>query len=151
MRLTALLLSGVLIVACSDDSPTAPTGPPASGPRSGAWVGTIVDPANGSGTLRLDLGERVVDSSTSVLSGPWSMSFADSQRNARGTLSGLATGTQWAALGATDPPATCPPGPFASPGTLSITATASTTEITGTFVYSVCTTTLSGPVALRRP
>ena len=56
----------------------------------------MVDTANTTGTLRLDLGERVADTTTSVLSGTWMMTFADAQRNARGSLSGLVNGTQMA-------------------------------------------------------
>jgi hypothetical protein len=152
MRL-AVLASLALLSAtgCSDDSPTAPSGPPPAGPRSGVWVGTIVDTANTSGTLRLDLGERVADPTTSVLSGTWMMTFADAQRNGRGSLSGLVNGTQWAALGVTEPPASCPPVPFAAPGSLSIIATATTAEIAGTFNYAVCGNAHAGTITLRRP
>ena len=152
MRLAVLASLALLTAtACSDDSPTAPSGPPPTGPRSGVWVGTIVDTANTSGTLRLDLGERVADTTTSVLSGTWMMTFADAQRNARGSLSGLVNGTQWSALGVTEPPASCPPVPFASPGSLSIIATATTAEIAGTFNYAVCANAHSGTITLRRP
>ena len=111
----------------------------------------MVDTANTSGTLRLDLGERVADTTTSLLGGTWMMTFADPQRNARGSLSGLVNGTQWSALGVTEPPATCPPVPFASPGLLSIIATATTAEIAGTFNYAVCATAQAGTITLRRP
>jgi hypothetical protein len=78
------------------------------------------------------------------------MTFAEVQRNARGAVAGLAMGTQWTGLGGTEPVPTCPPAPFSSPGSLWITATVSATEMVGTYLYSVCTTSRSGTIALRK-
>ena len=99
--------------------------------------------------MRLDVDERVVGG-TSAINGTWAMTFADVQRNASGMVTGLVMGTQMTGLGTTQPVPTCPPAPFSSPGSLSITATVSATEMVGTYLYSVCTTSRSGTLALRR-
>jgi hypothetical protein len=149
MRPSALLACLLLCAGCGDDSPTAPSAPPPTGARSGAWVGTLADPVNGTGTLRLDLEERVGDGA-SLLGGTWAMAFADAQRNARGSLSGLVTGTQMTVLGSTEPPPACPPVPFATPGLLSVSATFTSTELTGSYRFSTCTESTTGTIALRR-
>ena len=117
--------------------------------RTGAWVGTLADSVNGTGTLRLDLEERVGDGA-SLLSGTWAMAFADAQRNARGSLSGLVTGTQMTVLGSTEPPPACPPVPFATPGLLSVSATFTAIELTGSYRFSTCTESTTGTITLRR-
>lgn len=149
MRLAAVLVFLSVGAACSDDGPTAPTLPP-NGLRSGVWIGESLDSANGPGVMRLDLDERVVDGGASAISGTWAMTFAQVRGNARGAVSGLVMGTQMTGLGTTEPVPTCPPAPFSSPGALSITATVSATEMVGTYLYSVCTTSRSGTLALRR-
>jgi hypothetical protein len=149
MRLAAVLVFLALGAACSDGGPTAPTLPPPNGPRTGVWMGELLDSAHGTGIMRLDVGERVVDG-TGAINGTWAMTFADVQRNAGGMVTGLVMGTQMTGLGTTQPVPTCPPAPFSSPGSLSIAATVSATEMVGTYLYSVCTTSRSGTLALRR-
>jgi hypothetical protein len=150
MRPSALLAFLLLCAGCSDDSPTAPSGPPANGPRSGAWVGTLTDPVNGTATLRFDLVEQM-DGGVSLVGGTWAMAFADPQRNVRGSVSGLLTGSRWEALGSTEPPISCPPAPFTFPGLLSVTGTFTSSELTGTLRYERCTVSESGAISLRRP
>jgi hypothetical protein len=149
MKWSTLFVCLQLCAGCSDDSPTAPSGPPAS-TRSGAWVGTLTDSANGTAMLRFDLVE-LVNGGTSLVGGTWAMAFADPQRNVRGSVSGLLTGSQWEALGSTEPPLSCPPAIFASPGLLSVTGTFTSSELTGTLRYERCTVSESGAISLRRP
>lgn len=150
MKRSALLACLLLCAGCGDDSPTAPSGPPANGPRSGAWIGALADPVNGTAMLRFDLVERL-DGGVSLVGGTWAMAFADPQRNVRGSVSGLLTGSRWEALGSTEPPVSCPPAPFASPGLLSVIGTFTASELNGTLRYERCTASESGSISLRRP
>ena len=150
MKPSALFACLLLCAGCGTDSPTAPSAPPpANGSRAGTWVGTWTDAVNGTGMLRLDLEERTGNSGN-LLSGTWAMTFPDPERNARGSIAGLVTGTQMSALGSTEPTPVCPPVPFAAPGLLTIRGTFGTSELTGTYNYGLCTESSAGTMALRR-
>ncbi len=88
-RLLVLLVS-VGMAGCDRDTPTSPTRPvvPAS-PFVGAWVGTIVDSAAGSGVLRLTITEHVAIS----LVGSWAAMFGNEALNDSGSLTASLDGS----------------------------------------------------------
>ena len=92
--LTALAaaLIFVLSLGCST-TPTAPTPGIPRGPRSGTWIGTVTDPANGNGALRVDLDELVIGEAQSVLNGTWTTTFSDATKNGAGEVAGSISGT----------------------------------------------------------
>jgi hypothetical protein len=153
-RLGALTLCAVLAAACGSGggSPTAPSAPPATGPRSGVWQGTLTDDTGVAGTLRLTLEERSVDASSSVVSGSWSTIYQDTARNGSGTVLGTITGSVGSLLLTSSTTATCS-GPFpAAIGSYNAPRlTVSNVSIEGPYSLALCTGTAPGRLALTKP
>lgn len=141
----------LLSVACgsSGSTPTAPS----AGSRSGTWSGTVSDSANGTGTLRLVLDDRVVSATESFITGTWTATFPDASRNGSGVVAGGATdATMFLNLAPTTPP-TCPIPPLFPAAVGSYNATrlsVGATTIRGDYVFGTCTGTVNGTLELRR-
>lgn len=143
----AAALAGALI-AC-DSSPTEPT----DTSRSGVWTGTVTDPANGSGTLRLVLEERRIDAQQSFWTGTWTTSFAVAANNGSGTIVGGVTGASaLLSLAPTQAPSCAQPPPFGSAvGTFTAASlTATGKRITGSYQFATCTTVVTGTLDVSR-
>ena len=148
MKVGVLLVTLALVPACGHDSPTAPT--PAFGSHTGTWAGTVSDDSNGSGTMRIELTEVTIDASRSLLGGAWTTTFADSSKNASGTVGGILSDRQLSITANPTPPLTCAPVPLVPPGTFSIAATVAGSQLAGTYSFSTCTGSASGTIALHR-
>lgn len=151
--LAVLCVAALAPVACASSSPTGPTGPAASGPRTGVWSGTVSDPVNGTGTLRIELSDYPLDSARSLLSGSWSTAYADATKNGSGSLSGTATGATIAlAMNPATPPQ-CPPGTVfraAAGSYLSTALSQGATTIAGSYLLTTCDGSASGTLDLRK-
>lgn len=149
IALVALLVLA-LTQGCST-TPTAPTPRVPRGPRSGTWVGSLMDPANGSGTLRLQLEELVIGSAQSLLNGTWTTTFSDATKNGSGDVSGsiLGTGVQVTFL-RTVPLSCANPGPVPAVygSYFSLDLAIAGTTISGAYTYQPCTAPVSGALTL---
>ena len=148
MKIAVLLVALALVPACDRDSPAAPT--PAVGPYTGSWTGAVGDDINGTGTMRVELTELTIDAARSLLGGTWRTTFADSSRNAAGSIGGILSGNQLSITATPMPALTCAPLPLVPPGTFSITATVAGTELAGRYLFGTCTGSTSGTITLRR-
>lgn len=140
------------LVSCGGrgaDTPTSPT----SGARSGTWVGTVSDPDNGTGALRLVLDEFPIDATRSFFTGTWRTSFPDGSRDGGGTVTGTITASTGTLLLAPAMPATCPSSaPFGPPigSYASPLLTVSATTIGGPYSHARCTGVVSGTLTLTK-
>ncbi len=100
--------------------------------------------------MRAEITELQIDSARGLIGGVWATTFADASRNATGSLGGFVSGSELSITATPSAPAPCSPaGPF-PPGSYSVTATVSASEITGTYRFYACSTSASGTIALRR-
>lgn len=142
------------LVACGDSAPTAPTSvpPPALGPRSGTWVGTLTDRVNGMGTVTLQLEDRPLDPSRSLLGGTWSASFPEVTRVEAGTIGGTSSGTTISVLLSPLTRPTCsPPAAFPSlAGSFTLTLDETGGLMTGSSLYADCDIGVTGRAELTK-
>ena len=147
-------LAAVLLLALLPGCSTTPTAPtPGAGPRSGVWVGTVADAANGSGALRVQLDELVIGNAQSLLNGTWSTTFGDATKNGSGDVSGSVSGTAVQVTFMRSVPLTCVnPGPVpavhGSYFSLNLAIAGST--ISGPYNYQTCTAPVTGALTLTR-
>ena len=149
--ITLLALSAA--TGCSK-SPTAPTPGLPSGPRSGTWVGTLTDPSNGSGAVRMQLDELATGPGQSFVSGTWSATFGDASNNATGSVTGAITGpTGQLSLQRTVPLACASPGPtaFLSGSFFAQTLSVGAATMTGDYQFQACSGVVNGRLDLRLP
>ncbi|MFN2444141.1 MAG: hypothetical protein ABR606_00910 [Vicinamibacterales bacterium] len=156
MRISRLIPAVALVAAaaCGDSTPTTPTPvpPPALGPRSGTWLGTLADRVNGTGTVTVQLEDRPLDGSRSLLSGTWTASFPLVARVDGGTVGGNGTdATVSVVLSPSTRPA-CTPPMFLSSLTGSFTLTLEGTggRMTGSSLYAACDGGVSGRAELTK-
>jgi hypothetical protein len=151
--LAVLCVAALAPAACASSSPTAPTGPAASGPRTGVWSGTVSDPVNGTGTIRIELSDYPLDNARSLLSGTWSTAHTDATKNGSGALSGTAMGATVALAMNPSTPPPCPPGTLFGAAAGSYISTAlsqGATAITGSYLFTTCDGSASGTLDLRK-
>jgi hypothetical protein len=151
-----LVLAAVVTFSACSDSPTSPsTGgvPPPSveSPFAGTWTGTLDDESNGRGTLRLVLGGTFVVNDSTLLSGQWTATFADSAKNGSGRATLLVNAGRANMLLT---PATRPAcaQPFPPAGELiasDLPITSSTMR--GPYQFAVCGGSVGGTLQLTRP
>jgi hypothetical protein len=103
----------VLVAACDDKSPTAPTPSPSDVEAYlGDWTGSITSSTAGTGTLRISL-----DYLDFQLIGTWASTFPDASFNQQGTASGLRTEDGTTLTLTPDVGVSCPDAP-SLPGTI---------------------------------
>ena len=147
-------LAAMLVLALSPGCSTTPTTPTPSvprGPRSGTWVGTVTDPSNGSGVLRVQLEELVLGNTQSLLNGTWTAAFSDATKNGSGDVSGSVTGTAVQVTFRRSVPLTCAnPGPVAAVygSYFSLNLAVAGSTISGPYNFQTCTTAVSGALTL---
>lgn len=153
MRLPIALVA-VLVIAltqgCST-TPTAPTPRVPRGLRSGTWVGTLTDPANGNGALRLQLEELVIGNAQSLLNGTWTTTFSDATKNGSGDVSGSILGTTVQVTFLRTVPLSCAnPGPVPAVygSYVSLDLAIAGTTISGPYNYQPCAAPVSGALTL---
>ncbi|MEZ5290749.1 MAG: hypothetical protein R2745_06680 [Vicinamibacterales bacterium] len=149
----ALLALVLASPGCGRSTRSSPTGPSPDGPWTGTWSGTVADPANGTGTIRLTIDDYRIDATRSFFVGTWTTSFGEVSRNAAGTLAGGTTGgTGVLTLTPVPVPPCATPPPF--PGAVgSYTAPALTLDgdtIRGSYQFGTCTSAVPGTIELRR-
>lgn len=140
-----------LTIGCRD-APTAPTPGPGSGPRSGAWLGTLIDGANGTGRLRVEVRESMIGD-LGLLDGAWTATFAGGAVDTAGDLSGTIAGATVQLTLRPAVPVRCPtPGPL--PGLngsfVALNLTLAGTAISGPYAYQACGTPVTGMLELRK-
>lgn len=134
------------------DSPTAPTPGPGAGPRSGAWLGTLTDGANGTGPLTVEFRESTIGD-LGLLGGAWTATFAGGAVNATGDLSGTIAGATVQLTLRRAVPVSCPmPGPLpALNGSfVALDLTLAGTVISGPYTYQSCGPPVAGWLELRQ-
>ena len=128
------------LVACDRS-----TGPSFGGPDlTGTWVGTITHSAWGDGAITLNVSQRGPG-----LFGNWSSTFPRAPFNVSGTLSGTMTGTPFILFLRPATPIVCGPDETLT-GTLAVTATVNSDQISGPFTILNCAGVLSGHVLVSR-
>lgn len=152
MRPAIAALSLVIATACGGgrDTPTSPGPPDPAGARTGVWLATLSDPENGAGTMRMDLAEYPIDGTRSLVGGTWSSAFAESARNGSGSLGGTITGARLAALAGPSPVPVCQGATIAVPGSFALSLTITQAGMTGTYLYTSCSESVTGTIELRR-
>jgi hypothetical protein len=86
----SVALAAVVTAAASSSNCGGPTTPDPGSPKSwpGSWSGSINSQAIGAGSARLVIRQQIGTVAAPLFNGSWSISFADAQFNAAGTLSG---------------------------------------------------------------
>ena len=140
-----------MCLGCSD-SPTAPTSGPDPGPRTGTWLGTLTDGANGIAPLKVELRESPIGD-LGLLGGAWMATFATGATATTGDLTGTITGTTVQLTLRRAVPVTCPvPGPLpALNGSfVALNLTLAGASISGPYAYQACGAPVSGMLELRK-
>ena len=140
-KLCAALVLGAAVAAssCSRSNPVAPTGA-----LAGTWTGRIVDDVSGEGSLTVSLSQV-----NGGLTGEWSATFVNESENRRGAASGTVSGTVVALFLTPTVPRVCPTG-VGLTGTLAVTAMATQTRLTGSYVILTCDSATSGSIDVGR-
>ncbi len=142
-----LVVLVALSLGCS--SPTSPTAP--TSPRTGPWAGTLSDPSNGQGSLRVVLFETSPDGRQ--LGGTWTATFADPSKNASGDLSGTVDGGAVSLTLLRSVPIVCPnPGPVTSSygSFFARNLTIVGTTMSGSYDYFACAGNAAGSLQVSR-
>lgn len=134
-------------------SPTAPTSGAGPGARTGTWLGTFTDAANGPGSLRVELQESPIGD-LGLLGGTWSATFASGAATAAGEVTGSITGTTVQVTLRRAVPVTCP-NPSAFPtltgAFVALNLTLAGSTISGPYAYQACGSPVAGTLELRKP
>lgn len=138
VHVLSFTLASLLVVACSN-GPTSPTPSGEGSGLAGTWAGSLSDPSNGAGTLRLVLTDLGTVGGATGIGGTFVTTFADGAKSSSGQVSGMLSGDMIALnLQPTTRP-TCTAQPLGSPGSfLSASLTLNGTSIRGAYVYSSC-------------
>ncbi len=150
-RAAVATLCLTLALGCTE-SPTTPTPGPGPGGRTGTWLGTIADAANGPGSLRLVLQETPIGT-VGLLSGTWSATFATGSAPATGDVTGTISGTAVQVTLRRAVPVACPTtGPLAalSGAFIAQNLTLTDTAITGSYDYQACGAPVAGTLEVRK-
>ncbi len=149
----ALVIPALLLATACSRSPTAPSLPGTTrGPNSGSWAGTVRDDANGQGDVRLVLEETIVNG-TSILSGTWNATYADSAKNASGEITGGVTGTLVVLTLRRMPVLACAgsaPVQALNGSYVSLILTLSGRTIAGSYTYQACAGAIPGTLSLTK-
>jgi hypothetical protein len=154
LALGLVLAASLGTAGCGDDHkvPTSPT--PGFDSLSGTWTGTVSGATAGVGRLVVVMDETALPGLGSVLSGSWTVSFANQAGNDSGTLKGSVSNGQAAIDLSPGSRPSCqpPPPPFDPPpaGSWSLLVTTSPRLLRGSSLYFTCTTSLPGSVELSR-
>jgi hypothetical protein len=150
ITVAALVLT--MCLGCSR-APTAPTSGVGPGARSGTWLGTFTDTANGPGAFRVELQEAPIGD-LGLLGGTWTATFTSGAATATGDVTGSITGATVQVTLRRTVPVTCP-NPQAFPAlngafiALNLTLTGST--LSGPYAYQACGSPVAGTLELRKP
>jgi hypothetical protein len=110
---------------------------PSSLSIDGTYTGSFVDSEAGAGTVQVTF-----SSDGASLSGTWVTTFPDPANNSSGTLTGTFTDTTLAAVLTPSSPGAC---------ALSVVATRTATQISGTYSGVNCSESFSGTINLTKP
>ncbi len=150
-RIVVATLGLTLTLGCAG-SPTQPTPGPGPGGRTGTWLGTLTDAANGAGTLRVVLQETPVGA-VGLLGGTWSATFGSGAAPATGDVTGTISGTVVQFTLRRTVPTTCATsGPLAmfSGAFIAQNLALAGTTISGAYDYQACSAPVPGTLELRQ-
>lgn len=148
--LAVLTVCGAFLASCGDQRAT-PTAPSGTGTRSGVWQGALNESSGTTGTLRLTLEERQVDTRRSLVTGTWTASYPDRSRDGAGTLTGTITDAIGTLLLVPSQSGDCDRVLLAATGTYSTPQlTISATTIRGSYSQLLCTSTVTGTLTLTK-
>lgn len=156
MTRTLITVAALVLTTClgCSNSPTTPTpgSGPGPGPRSGTWLGTLTDAANGPGSLRVELQESPIGD-LGLLGGAWTATFSG-VATATGDVTGSITGTIVQVTLRRAVPLTCP-NPQAvtalNGAFIALNLTLAGSTISGPYAYQACGAPVTGTLELRKP
>jgi hypothetical protein len=149
-HLAVLTTCAVMLAACGAASLT-PTAPSSTGGRSGVWLGTLNEVSGATGSLRLTLEERQVDTRRSLITGTWTASYQARSRDGAGTLTGTITDALATLLLVPSTPVECDQVlPLAAGAYSTGSLTVSATSIQGPYSQLLCAGTVTGTLTLTK-
>ncbi len=155
MTRTLITVAALVLTLCLGCSrtPTAPTSGVGPGARSGTWLGTFTDAANGPGMLRVELQESKIGD-LGLLGGTWSATFTSGAASATGDVTGSISGATVQVTLRRTAPVTCPNSqafPALNGAFVALNLTLSGSTISGPYAYQACGSPVAGTLDLRKP